>query len=158
MHGRIARRRLVGPTNFLAVVSGQWSRVSTQRWKILCHIYPRAKPGANDRLTLSTVRYYYFPVDQLRRSTHCLGATPFRSSFGVAERGEISNHDSLRRITPPDIFQRFGEGLLFDFAVGVAGVFGEDELVVVAFVGQNFGHVFVGKDPVVEAIAHGVGV
>src|SRR5277367_4890016 len=65
-------RRLVGPTNFLAVVSGQWSGISTQRWKILCHLYPRSKPRANDRLTLSTDRYYYFPVDQLRRSTHCL--------------------------------------------------------------------------------------
>ena len=40
--------------------------------------------------------------------------------------------------------------------VDVAGVAGEDELVVVVLAGEHAGHVFVGDDPVVESVAHGV--
>ena len=58
----------------------------------------------------------------------------------------------------PEVFEGFGQGLLFDGVVGVAGVAGEDELVVVAAGGEDAGHVFVGEDPVVHVVAHGVGI
>ena len=40
----------------------------------------------------------------------------------------------------------------------MAGVAGEDELVVVALGGQHLGHVLVGQHPVVHVVAHDVGV
>ena len=58
----------------------------------------------------------------------------------------------------PEVFEGFGQGLLFDGAVGVPCVAGEEELVVVAPGGEDAGHVFVGEDPVVLAVAHRVGV
>ena len=45
---------------------------------------------------------------------------------------EISVLRVRKRIAPPDIFQGFGQGLLFDGVVGVACIAGEEELVVVA--------------------------
>ena len=63
-----------------------------------------------------------------------------------------------RVIVLPDVFEGFGEGLQFDGAVDMAGVPGEDELVVVVLCGEGFGHVFVGDDPVVHVVAHDVGV
>ena len=62
------------------------------------------------------------------------------------------------RIAFPEPFEGLGEGLLFDGAVAMAGVAGEGELVVIAFVGQGFGGVFVGDDPIVHVVAHDVWV
>ena len=61
-------------------------------------------------------------------------------------------------IALPDVFEGFGQCLLFYGAVGVAGVAGEDELIVVALGGEDAGHVLVGDDPVVHVVAHDVGV
>src|SRR5262245_59899998 len=43
---------------------------------------------------------------------------------------------AFNRVALPDVFQRFGQRLLFYGAVAVAGVASEDELVMVALVGQ----------------------
>src|SRR5580704_18722619 len=53
------------------------------------------------------------------------------------------------RRSAPDVFERFGQGLLLYGTVGMSGVAGEDELIVIALGGQHFGHVLVGEDPVV---------
>jgi len=50
----------------------------------------------------------------------------------------------------PDVFDSFGKGLHFDGAVGMTGVAGEDELVVVALGLEGGGHALVGHDPVVQ--------
>jgi hypothetical protein len=47
--------------------------------------------------------------------------------------------------------------LLFDGAIGVAGIADEKELVVVALGGEDARHVFVGENPVVKVVAHVVG-
>ena len=64
--------------------------------------------------------------------------------------------DSLELITLPEVLECLGQGLLFDGAVGVSGVAGEDELIVVAPGGEDAGHVFVGDDPVVHVVAESV--
>ena len=61
------------------------------------------------------------------------------------------------RVVLPEVNESFGQGLLFDRAVRVAGVAGEDELVVIALGGEDAGHVFVGHDPVVHVVVHEVG-
>ena len=61
-------------------------------------------------------------------------------------------------VTLPEVLEGFGEGLGSDGVVDVAGVLGEDELVGVVLGGQDAGHGFVGDDPVVHVVAHGVGV
>jgi len=61
-------------------------------------------------------------------------------------------------VVVPYEFEGFGEGLLFYCSVDVAGVAGEEELVVVAAGGEDFGHQLVRGDPVVHVVAHGVGV
>ncbi len=58
----------------------------------------------------------------------------------------------------PEVFEGFGESLLLDRVVYVAGVAGEEELVGVVFGGEDVGHVFVGYYPVVHVVAHGVRV
>ena len=64
----------------------------------------------------------------------------------------------LSGVAVPDVFEGFGEGLALDGVVDVVGVAGEDELVVVSPGGQGLGHVLIGEDPVMHAIAHDVGI
>src|SRR5580698_6596890 len=58
----------------------------------------------------------------------------------------------------PDVFEGFGQGLQLCCVVHVAGVDGENILVVIALCGEDFGHLLVGEDPVVHVVAHGIGV
>ena len=62
------------------------------------------------------------------------------------------------RVPLPHIFQSFGQGLLFDGAVGVPGVTRKYKLIVIAFGGQHSGHILVGQDPVVHVVAHHIGI
>ena len=41
-------------------------------------------------------------------------------------------------------------------AVSVAGVPDKDKLVMVAFRGEHFGHVFIGYDPIMHAVTHDI--
>jgi hypothetical protein len=57
-----------------------------------------------------------------------------------------------RYVALPDVFHSLGQGLPFCSAVGMAGVAGEDELVVIALSGKHAGHVFIGVYPVVHTV------
>src|ERR1700737_649345 len=59
-------------------------------------------------------------------------------------------------IALPEPFERFRKSLLFHAAIDVHGVAGKHELVVIAFGGQNSGHVLAGNDPVVHVVAHDI--
>ena len=48
--------------------------------------------------------------------------------------------------------------LLLYGAIGVAGVASKKELVVVALSGEDPRHVFIGENPIVEMVAHDVGI
>ena len=47
---------------------------------------------------------------------------------------------------------------MFGGAVGVASVADEDELVVVALIGEDFGHSLVGDHPIMHVVAHNIWV
>src|SRR5471032_3274296 len=64
---------------------------------------------------------------------------------------------AFNRVALPEPDERFREGLGFDGAVGVAGIAGENKLVVIAFGGEDFGHVLIGDDPVMHVVALDVG-
>src|SRR5215831_3391503 len=57
------------------------------------------------------------------------------------------------RVSLPDIFQSFGQGLLFHSTVGMPGVAREYKLIAIAFAGQDLRHILVGEDPVVIVVA-----
>src|SRR4051794_88565 len=79
------------------------------------------------------------------------------SGLNLACPGSFLFLDSRDRIALPGVEQCFGQGLVLDFAVGVAGAQGEDVAVVVALGLEDVGHLVVGDDPVAEAGGGGFG-
>ena len=77
----------------------------------------------------------------------------------AARRNNIESILNLcNRVALPDIFQGLGQSLPLHSAVNVPGVAGENKLVMVALCRKRFGHIFVGENPIVHAIAHDVRV
>ena len=64
-----------------------------------------------------------------------------RTGWGAA--GARSMLRIRRSVALPDVLQRLGQRLLSDGAIDVHGVAGEDELVVIALVGQHARHSFI---------------
>ena len=60
------------------------------------------------------------------------------------------------RIALPDIFQGLGQGLLFHARSTCPALTGKNKLVMIAFGGEHFGHVFIGDHPIVHIVAHDI--
>src|SRR5579863_7456239 len=97
-------------------------------------------------------RYRGRGVGWIRRRQWMSGLKP-----GPASRYPAASPGG-RMVALPDVLEGFGEGLEAGSAVDVAGVLGEDELVLIALGSEGASHVFVGQDPVVHVVAHDVGV
>ena len=57
-----------------------------------------------------------------------------------------------------DFIERFRKRLLFDRMVHMAGIAGEDELIVISLRGEHLRHLLTGQHPVVHSIAHHIRV
>src|ERR1035441_7912559 len=82
----------------------------------------------------------------------------YRDSAPTRLLSEQNAGSLLYGIALPDVLEGLGQDLDVDCAVGVSGVAGEDELVVIALGGENLGHILIGDDPVMHVIAQGVHV
>ena len=64
------------------------------------------------------------------------------------------NASLLRRIALPEPFERRRQRLSDGRLINMFGIAGEQELIVVALVGQHLGETLVRQDPIVHAIRH----
>src|SRR3954454_17368954 len=85
----------------------------------------------------------------------CRTGAPNRRTVWT-ELTHISFPGFRRTIPLPNVFQRLGKGLLSHCAIDMPGVASENELVVIALCSKHSGHIFVGENPIMHAVAHDI--